>query len=650
MDTIILQSPNKRISLAFKVQDYQGKSRCMTYQVCYDGKVLLDWSTLGFRLKEAADLEQNFEIINYDECRQDSSWKPVCGEKSEIFDRYEQMTIYLVENTQQARRLDLTFRAYDSGIAFAYTFLKHKNLVKAYIEEELTQFTFLQDHYVFATNTAQGSYKKVRISEMEPGTERPLLIEIEKGGPYVALAEAKLVDYARMKFESVGGNTIAGKLSGKPLYFFLEEEVLRNVPEENMVKVATNTPFTTPWRVIMIGETPGMLLEQNDIFLNLNDPCMIEDTSFIQPGKVIRDRTLTTEGGMACVDFAVKRNLQYIELDAGWYGSEYSFESDATHVDLDPQRYMAPLDLKKVIDYAKEKGIRIILYINQRAMMQQLDEILRTYKEWGVDGIKYGFVEVGTQRWTSWLHECVRKAADYGFVLTIHDEYRPTGYQRTYPNLLTQEGIRGDEERQPAENTLTTAFTRMLAGPGDNTVCYFNNRVGEYWSHAYQLAKSVVLFSPMMFLYWYDRPIGSFDTDPKKIDIAIKTRNYEAIEGIITDEPELEFFDHLVTTWDETRVIHGEVGDYITVARRSGDDWFVGTMNAKEKQEFNLPLSFLNPELSYTAHFYSDDKTLKTRTQVKTMRIEVKNVTVLTYVINAPGGVAIRIVPNKAGR
>lgn len=637
------QSPNGKIITEFGLKEFRNLKDCPSYRVTYDNKVLIDWSSMGFILKGAPSMEEGFELFSIEERSSDSTWIPIAGEKSSIRDNYNETIVHLKEKNTPFRCLDITFRSYDSGVAFNFNFQKCKGLERIEIEKEHTRFTFLEDHYIFATYEAQGAYEKVKISEMKLGCERPLVVEIAPEGPYVALAEAKLVDYARMKFKREEGNVVCSDLSGKPLYFFLEEEALRDVPEDTFTKVALATPLTTPWRVIMIADTPGKLYEQNHIIMNLNAPCEIKDTSFIKPGKVIREGTLTTEGGLACVDFAVRRNLQYIELDAGWYGNEYDFDSDATFVSIDPNRYVGPLDLPRVMSYAKEKGIRVILYINHRAMIKQLDRLLPLFKKWGVDGIKYGFVEVGSQRWTTWLHECIRKAADYGFVLTIHDEYRPTGYQRTYPNLLTQEGIRGDEEKQPAENQLSVVFTRMLAGPGDNTVCYFNERVDEYWSHAYQLAKAVVIFSPLLFLYWYDKPVGSYNATKEQLEEAKLKGDYSLVYGIISDEPELEFFDNLVTTWDETKVLNGEIGKYVTMARRTGEDWFVGLMNAKKERDFIIDLSFLEANKEYAAHVYTDDHTLKTRTRVKIEKIKVTNETKLQYKVGGDRGLAIRI-------
>jgi alpha-glucosidase len=250
-----------------------------------------------------------------------------------------------------------------------------------------------------------------------------------------------------------------------------------------------------------------------------------------------------------------------------------------------------------------------------------LAEILPLYRQWGIKGVKYGFVNVGSQQWTSWLHEAIRKAAENQLMVDVHDEYRPTGYSRTYPNFTTQEGIRGDEERQPNEMSLTTLFTRMLAGAADNTICYFDKRVDDQSTHAYQLAKAVCFYSPWQFLYWYDRP------------------------ATIGDEPELEFFDHCPTVWDETEVIEGRIGEYAIIARRSGPNWFIGFMNSGQARTFDVPLDFLDPGKKYITHLYGDDPTVATRTHVRIDRFTVDHDTILKMVASERGGQAVRIVP-----
>jgi alpha-glucosidase len=374
------------------------------------------------------------------------------------------------------------------------------------------------------------------------------------------VAEARLVDFARMKLRPVRctPNSIKADLSSK---------------------VKAEAPFATPWRVVMVGDSAGQLLEKNHIILNMNDPCEIEDTSWIKPGKIIRDISLTTTGAMACVDFAAARGMQYIEFDAGWYGPEWSIRSDARTVTVDPKRSKGPLDLHAVIKHANEQDIGIWLYVNRHHLEQMHEELFALFHKWGIKGVKFGFVRVGSQKWTDWVHKALRKAAEYELMVDIHDEYRPTGYERTYPNLLTQEGIRGNEEMPTAEHNCYLPFTRYLCGAGDYTICWNSQRIKT--SHAHQLAASMVMYSPLQFLYWYDRPAE------------------------IKDAPQLSFFDHLPMVWDESRVLGGEVGKYITIARRSGDDWFLCTLNGGEQRGLEIPLDFLGSG-KFEAQIYSD--------------------------------------------
>ena len=253
------------------------------------------------------------------------------------------------------------------------------------------------------------------------------------------------------------------------------------------------------------------------------------------------------------------------------------------------------------------------------------------FQKWGVRGIKFGFVEVGSHKWTTWLHDAVKKCAKYNLLVDIHDEYRPTGFSRTYPNLLTQEGVRGNEEMPEATNSTILPFTRFIAGSADHTICYYhrpelkprlketqNARVMKTTS-GHQLALAVVFYSPLQFLYWYDKPEDS------------------------QNEPELEFFDKVPTVWDDTKVVDGEIAKHITIARRKGDDWFVGTVTNTEKRDLKIPLNFLTPGKKYEASIYYDDPDSKIRTKVSIKRIKVDASTVLDTKLIASGGQAIWI-------
>ncbi len=608
-----VESPDGNVVVTL---DIGGQQDSLTYSVAYDGQSVIVDSHLGFALKDAASLETGFEIVNVVRSSSDSTYSPVYAERRTIRNNYNQLVVDLKQS--RGCKLRLTFRAYNEGAAFRYTVPEQDALKSFVISAERTQFRFAGDHAAYATYSAQGEYSKVPLSKLRKDCERPLTIRINDR-LYAAVAEAGLVDYARMRLSPDKGQALA---------------VVSSLASE----VSAIAPLTTPWRVIMFGRTPGELLERNYLLMNLNDPCAIKDPSWIKPGKVIREVTLTTTGGMACVDFAAEHNLQYVEFDAGWYGSEYSDESDARTISVDPKRSKGPLDLHAIIEYAKQRDIGIILYVNRRALERQLDEILPLYEKWGIKGVKYGFVQVGSQKWTTWLHEAVRKAAKHHLMVDIHDEYRPTGYSRTYPNLMTQEGIRGDETKPSNSLTLTILFTRMLAGAGDNTICYYDGRVDENASHAYQLAKSVCLYSPWQFLYWYDRPGRS----PQKAGGAGGGHN------IIGDEPELEFFDHVPTVWDDTKVIHGEIGEYAVIARRSDESWFIGCMNGDAPQTLDVPLNFMDKNRRYIAHIYSDDPAIETRTHVRINRRLVDSSTVMKVELPPRGGQAIRIHPATA--
>jgi alpha-glucosidase len=629
---LVLESPDGNVIIRFDLKDIDNRQDCPVYNVTYRDRMVIADSSLGLTIKNAEGLEAGFEVVEVSRTSHDSTYSPVYGERNTIQDHYNQLVAELKESHPPHRRLILTFRAYYEGAAFRYTLPQQDALQKFVISAEKTQFSFTHDYTAYAVYSAQGEYSKVPLSQIKNNCERPLTVEIDEG-LFASIAEARLVDYARMRLSlsTVLWTPYGGHLTmeqGKPL----------TLVSSLYGEVQASVPMTTPWRIIMLGRSPGELLEQNYLLLNLNEPCAIEETSWIKPGKVIREVTLTTAGGKACVDFAIEHNLQYVEFDAGWYGHEYSDDSDATTISVDPKRSKGPLDLHYIIDYAKQHSIGIILYVNRRALERQLDEILPLYEKWGIKGVKYGFVQVGSQHWTAWLHKAVRKAARYHLMVDIHDEYRPTGYSRTYPNLITQEGIAGDETKPSNSQTLTILFTRMLAGAADNTICYYDRRVDDNASHAYQLAKSVCFYSPWQFLYWYDRP----DNSPRRAGGAGGSHN------VIDNEPELEFFDHVPTVWDDTKVIHGKIGEYAVIARRSGQSWFIGCMNANLPHTFDVPLDFLDRGRQYTAHIYSDDQAIKTRTGVKISRCIVDSSSNIKVVLHPRCGQAIRIHPATA--
>ncbi len=276
----------------------------------------------------------------------------------------------------------------------------------------------------------------------------------------------------------------------------------------------------------------------------------------------------------------MEHHFCYILYDAGWYGNEYDDASDARHVNPDPQRIAhianhGGLNLAEVIAYGKARGIGVFLYVNRRALERQLDELFPLYEQWGIAGVKFGFVQVGPQEWTTWIADAVRKAARCHLLVNIHDNYRPTGLTRTFPNLLTQEGIQGNEHMPNAAHNATFPFTRLPAGAADYTICIYDPRLKN--SRAHQLALAVISYSPLQHFYWYDRP------------------------SQFRGEPELRFLDQVPTHWDETRVLDGRIGEFLTLARRSGADWFIGAIAGTQAHPGRINLAFLPPGRKYTA-------------------------------------------------
>lgn len=597
----------------FTLNDENGELR---YSLNWEGKQIINPSFLGINVNGTG--RDNLEIREVTTSKQDTVWHPVYGERSEIKDCYNAWEV-IVRRQNSRDKIILDVRAYDEGVAFRYRF-PGGNYLK--ITDEYTEYTMPEGTKAYFTPRAQTPYNCLSLEEWPGESDRPLLMTLPEG-PYVCLTEAQVVDYVRTKFKLDPNkkNTILSAMYGSV------EEI---------------APYYTPWRVIMCADKAGRILEHNDLLLNLNPPCRIKNTSWIKPGKVMREVTLTTEGGKALVDFAVKRNLQYIHFDAGWYGFEYDKASDATTATLDPRRNPRTdaLNLKEVVAYARQHGIGVILYVNQRALQQQLDEILPLYKSWGIAGIKFGFVQVGSQVWTKWMHEAVKKCAEYGLMVDIHDEYRPTGFSRTYPNLMTQEGIRGNEEFPDATHNTTLPFTRFVAGAADYTICYYRQDFGRLntvqdnygiprsksikTTPAHQLALAAVYYSPLQYMYWYDKPSDS------------------------QDEPELKFFDDVYTTWDDTKVLQGEVGEFITVARRKGEEWFIGSITNNEARNLPVDLSFLPKNTNYIAEIYTDGSpSIPTRTKVKVSKYRIKNPTILNFHLKASGGSAVRLVPEK---
>lgn len=525
------------------------------------------------------------------------TWSNVFGERASIPDRYNQLRIGLSRSPvlDHSTEFELQVRAYDEGVAFRFVLLEHMpRYVWHNLSCEQVEFNMPNGATAYRTRFAQAVYEKKALTDWAEASEPPLTLELADG-QWVSILEAAQVDFAHMKLALIG------------------DEILRSVHRGPVT--IPHLPYEMPWRVVMVANKPGDLLEHNYIVLNLNPPSALQDTSWIRPGRVLRLMAFYKDHAMIRrqIAFALDQNLTYIHLDAGWYGDEYDPASDAT------QWNVSRLDLPYLISHAKANALGVILYVNHLALERQMDVIFPLYRKWGVDGVKFGFVHVGPQNWTVWLHEAIQKAAEHGLMVDVHDDYRPTGFSRTYPNLLQIEGIYGDEAFPSANQSTIYPFTRFLAGPADHTYCFLNSRLKK--SKAHQLALTVVNFGPLQYLHWYDR-----------------LETYDAVEL-----GEVEFWKDLPTVWDDTRVLDAEPGEFVAIARRSGNTWWVGALTNERARDVQISLAFLlldGGSGSYEAwiHEDADPKTISKRTII----LAPSDLT-LNLVLRESGGVAIRM-------
>ncbi|KAA9346638.1 glycoside hydrolase family 97 protein [Larkinella humicola] len=575
-DSLRISSPNGLLTWSIGLRDLPESPQSPVYEITYRNQLLIQPSRLGLGGNPAGsrplNWDKNLRIVSATKRSQQANWKPVWGERAEIPDHYNELVVSLRNGPGSGGTMQLIVRAYDEGVAFRYFFPEDLRMQILDVGQEMTFFNLPPKTKALYTDHAQGSYEERNVENWTKAAQMPLTLKLDNG-TWACITQAEQSSYPLVRLKTAGLNQLVSQLAGE---------------------ITEASPFASSWRVVMAADRPGDLLEHNYLIQNLNPPNEIKDVSWIKPGKVMREVTLSTTGAKNLVDFAVEQNIDYLHFDAGWYGHEYEIASDATRVSVDPRRNpKGDLDLPEAIRYAKSKGKKVILYVNHRALERQLDTLLPLYQRWGVAGIKYGFVHTGSHHWTVWLHDAIRKAAKHHLVLDIHDEYSPTGFSRTYPNLLTQEGVRGNEEWPNATHNTVLPFTRYIAGAADYTFCFNQPRLTNTKGH--QLALPVIYFSPLQYLYWYGKPAD------------------------FPDRQEIEFWKDLPTVWDETKVLDGTPGQYVSVARRKGNDWFLGTITSTEARKIDLSLAFLEPGKQYSLSVYEDDGTGKIRKQTRTV-------------------------------
>lgn len=575
-----------------------------------EGRTVVDSSALGIGLSDGTVLGSDVTVTGSGRGTVHRTWSPVYGRNGRVVDHYQEQR-WNLRDRPTGIRFGVRIRAYRTGVALRYVLLDEGT---ATIAEELTTFVFPADTTVYSARD-ENAYELVAPDAIPvtgtsgtdngPLTDLPLTATLA-GGLIVCVCESARVNFPRLMLSSVPGqpNTLSA--------FLMEHTARGTGPVEPTTTVST--PFATPWRAVVIGSTHAELVDNAELVLNLAPESALDDTSWIRPGKVFRCE-LSTAAGMAGVDFAVARGLQYIEYDAGWYGPEFSTVDATTPI--------AAIDLPSVISYATSRGIGVFLYVNRLALTDA-DALFGLYKSWGVEGIKLGFINDGTRSMTDQIIGWAATAAKYRLLIDMHDDVRPFGFERTYPNYISLEGVRGNEQFPTATHNVTLPFARNIGGPMDYTICYGQSR--DKTTNAHQMAMAAVYYQPLNFLFWYDKP---------------------SKYGNPANWPGLPWFNAVPTTWDESRTLAGSIGEYVAVARRNGSTWYLGTMTDETSRTLSLPLSFLGSG-TYTATIHSDGtpgaKPYQTPVVVSTRT--VTSATTLDVAMAPAGGQAIILRPS----
>ncbi len=627
-------SPHRRLSVHFSLKSNPlpyPKGLRPYYSVSFDGRRLLPDSSLGLRFQDSGALAANLEIAATRTVSFDESYLPVHGPRRPVRNHCQQLTIELKETSGLRRRLDLVFRAYDEGLAFRYQVPEQSGISGITLASEDTTFHFPTGSRAWGqslgtfTSNYEKEYFPMQLWEVQPDSilGLPMLIK-SATGVWIGLMEAAIRNYPGMYLSGIAAvpEALISRLS--PL------------PDDSRHVARLQVPFTTPWRVLLVADTPGQLIENNWLLTNLNEPCALSDTSWIKPGKAAWHwwngtiaKGVSFKAGMNdatlrhYVDFASANHLEYLQIDEGWYFNQKN--------QVDITRCTSGVDIDSLSRYAATRNVRLLLWLNWKHLDSQIDSAFPLYRSWGIAGVKVDFMDRDDQLMVNFYQKVVEQAAQHQLLVNFHGAFKPDGSQRTWPNLITREAVLGLEwsrtgRRCDPTHEVTLPFTRMLAGPMDFTPGAFHNAGREQFAarqaepmaqgtRARQLAMYVVYESPLQMLVDYP----------------------EAYRG----QTGFEFLQRVPTVWDESRVLQGEVGEYIVVARRNGRDWYVGSMSDWNARTLTIALSFLPPG-EYQAEIHSDGAE-PNNVQVRGMH--VTRSTQISARLASGGGHVIRIWP-----
>jgi alpha-glucosidase len=613
---IEVRSPDGK--LVARLLPPQGKGRFPTWSASFEGRPVVAASELALVLADGRMLGPGAKLLGHRITTRQDRWQPPYG----IADRYDGTRNELevrFEDVALGIIFAIVLAAHADGVAVRYV-LQHAREASIGLGGEATSLRFPHGSRVWSSRD-EGEYRVSAPGAIAPPPHPDLTASTDRGpladpplyvatpeGLSLCVCESDRLHYPRMMLRGAGPDGVVTHL----MRFPGRATGYSGPGDTHAAPVFTvETPFETPWRMVMVSPEPVKLLEKASLVPSLATPNQLGDVRWVRPGRAFRIRKpYTTEQALACVAFAARRKLEFVELDAHWYG-DGTDPSDATVP-------IAGLDLSRIIAAAKAQGIGMILYVDRVPAMRQLDAIVRTYRDWGVAGIKFGFIWEGRQEDVDLIYETLRICGEHRLMVNLHDNLRPAGLERTLPNYIALEGVRGNEQFPTARHNVTLPFTRALSGPIDYTICYAHER--NRTTNAHQLAMAAVYYNPLTFLYWYDEP-AKYDTG---------------------SWPELAWFDECPTSWDEARGLSGAIGEHVAVARRKGSRWFLGAMTDETPRTLHIPLRFLGPG-HWEATIYADGApgAAAWQTPVTIRRTPVTRETVLEIGMAASGGQAI---------
>lgn len=648
-----IDSPGKVLSVELETDPHGRPS----YRVLRNGRPVIASSRLGFLLADAPKLQRNL-VLGAPRTRSfDETWEQPWGECRLVRNHYNELRVTLTEKVPPGRSLDLVFRVYDDGIGLRYEFPDQPQLRQVKISEELTEFNIAEEamawwNQAFGWNREEYLYQRTPLEQVGQA-QTPITLR-SADGLHLSIHEAALVDYSGMNLTRSEGRRLRATLTPGSGSF---------------AKVERSAPFNTPWRTIQIGQRAGDLVESN-LILNLNEPNALGDVSWVRPMKYVGvwwemhlgkktwqfgpAHGATTANAMRHIDFADRHHLGGVLVE-GWnlgWGSDWFGNGQ----DFDFSRPYPDYDLIRLAAYARSRGICLIGHNETSAdaahYESQMEAAFALYQKLGIESIKTGYVaDAGQARvvgrdgkvhygWhegqdmVNHAQRVVDAAARHHIAVNAHEPVKDTGLRRTYPNFLTREGSRGmeynawGEPGNPPEHEVNLVFTRLLAGPMDFTPGIFRMRTkpGSRVSTtlAKQLALYVVLYSPLQMA-------------------ADLLDNYQANPG------PFKFIEDVAVDWEETRVLNGEVGDYVTIVRkqRGAEDWFLGSITDAQPRTLQAGLDFLTPDRRYTAQIYRDADDAHWASNPEAVAIQSRQVTsadTLTLKLAPGGGQAIRFV------